>query len=63
MLARDLNLTADEGVMMTHLVVWLLAFLSVLFLGLRLGAKCYRRAGLGVDDALLAAAWVSTSSS
>lgn len=56
------TLTTDEAVLMTHLVVWLLAFLSVLFLGLRIGAKCFRRAGLAVDDALLAAAWVSLCS-
>lgn len=59
LLARDVSLTTDQGVLMTHLVVWLLTFLSALFFGLRLGAKCYRRAGLAVDDALLAAAWVS----
>lgn len=45
---------------MTHLVVWLLTLLSGGFFGLRVFAKCYRKAGLAVDDALLAAAWVSS---
>lgn len=53
------GLTTSEGVLMTHLVVWLLVFVSGVFFGLRVFAKCYRRAGLAVDDALLAAAWVS----
>lgn len=60
--ARGVTLTTDEAVLMTHLVVWLLTFLSVLFFGLRIGAKCFRRAGLAVDDALLAAALVSKTS-
>lgn len=62
MLQARLTLTTNEAVLMTHLVVWLLTFLSGLFFGLHVGAKCYRRAGLAVDDALLAAAWVSTLS-
>lgn len=54
-------LTPEQGILMTHLVVWLLVLVSGLFLALRFFAIWHRKLVLVVDDGLLAAAWVSRS--
>lgn len=54
------GLSESQGVLLTHLVVWLLTVVAGLSLSLRFFAKWYRKAVLRVDDGLLAAAWVRT---
>lgn len=52
-------LSADQNVLMTHLVVWLLALVSGILLGLRLFTKWLRAQQLWSDDGFLIASWVS----
>lgn len=53
------RLSSEQGILMTHVVVWLLVFLSGVFLALRLFAIWYRKCAVVLDDGLLAASWVS----
>lgn len=55
-------LSADQNVLMTHLVVWLLALVSGILLGLRLFTKWLRAQQLWSDDGFLIASWVSHAS-
>lgn len=52
-------LSADQNVLMTHLVVWLLALVSGILLALRLFTKWLRAQQLWSDDGFLIASWVS----
>lgn len=52
-------LSADQNVLMTHLVVWLLSLVSGILLGLRLFTKWLRAQQLWSDDGFLIASWVS----
>ncbi|KAG6354995.1 hypothetical protein INS49_004076 [Diaporthe citri] len=52
-------LSADQNVLMTHLVVWLLALVSGILLGLRLFTKWLRAQQLWSDDGFLIASWTS----
>ncbi|KKY31785.1 putative integral membrane protein [Diaporthe ampelina] len=51
-------LSADQNVLMTHLVVWLLSLVSGILLGLRLFTKWLRAQQLWSDDGFLIASWV-----
>lgn len=51
-------LSDKQGTLLVHLVVWLLAILSGIFLGLRFIAIWYRKLVLVLDDGLLIASWV-----
>ncbi|KAL1851334.1 hypothetical protein Daus18300_012580 [Diaporthe australafricana] len=51
-------LSADQNVLMTHLVVWLLALISGILLALRLFTKWLRSQQLWSDDGFLIASWV-----
>lgn len=53
-------LSADQSVLMTHLVVWLLSLVSGILLGLRLFTKWLRAQQLWSDDGFLIASWVSS---
>lgn len=53
------RLSSEQGILATHLVVWLLAFVSGVCLGLRVFAIWYRKCAVVLDDLLLAASWVS----
>lgn len=52
-------LSADQNVLMTHLVVWLLSLVSGILLALRLFTKWLRAQQLWSDDGFLIASWVS----
>lgn len=52
-------LSADQNVLMAHLVVWLLALVSGILLALRLFTKWLRAQQLWSDDGFLIASWVS----
>lgn len=52
------SLSPEENILMTHLVVWLLALISGVFLALRFLAIWYKKFALVVEDGLLAASWV-----
>ncbi|KAJ4387247.1 hypothetical protein N0V93_007836 [Gnomoniopsis smithogilvyi] len=56
--AITLRLSSEQIILMTHLVVWLLAFVSGVFLALRFFAIWYRKSVLLIDDGLLAASWI-----
>lgn len=53
------GLSSEQVILMTHLVVWLLAIISGVFLALRFFAIWYRKSVLLIDDGLLTASWVS----
>lgn len=57
------HLSEEQRILLTHLVVWLLAFVSGVFLALRFFAIWYRKSVLLIDDGLLAASWVRNQES
>lgn len=52
-------LSEKQGVLLVHLVVWLLAIISGTLLSLRFFAIWHRRLALKVDIGFLIASWVS----
>ncbi|POS68620.1 hypothetical protein DHEL01_v212986, partial [Diaporthe helianthi] len=51
-------LSADQNILMTHLVVWLLSLASGIVLGLRLFTKWLRAQQLWSDDGFLVVSWI-----